>query len=298
MMMPIRRNMKFSLPNGVALTEWHPAGYHVSMFVNTLSLVFPVGERFFIDAVRAHRDQIQDPVLAEAVTAFIGQEAMHGREHQELNDLLKAQGYPVEEIEQFTYRLLKRVEKRFIGTAAFRASAPLGGTIALEHFTAILADAALRNPDVLGGAHPVVRDMLRWHAMEETEHKAVAFDVWKAVYGTNAREYVHRASGQVMATVTLFGVLAWAYPKMLRAKPARRGHLRGMLQLANFLLGRPGIFRRVFFDYLDYYRPHFHPWDQDNRDLLRDMDALEGSYLDQPVPPCAVSTASAPVLAV
>ncbi len=297
MMMPVRRNMKFSLPADAALTTWHPSGYHVSMFVNTLSLLFPIGERFFIDAVRAHRAQVTDAGLQEAISAFIGQEAMHGREHQELNDLLKAQGYPVREIEDFTYRLLKRVEKGRFGSAGFRKAAPLNSTIALEHFTAILADAALRHPDVLDGAQPEVRAMLRWHAMEETEHKAVAFDVWKAVHAGSPREYRYRVLGQVAATVTLFGVLAWAYPKMLRAKRQRRDHLRGGLQLANFLFGRPGIFRRVLPDYLDYFRQDFHPWDHDNREFLVEMGELEADHLLEAPPPRVRTSAEAAAVA-
>src|SRR5207244_3358365 len=57
----------------------------------------------------------------------------------------------------------------------------LAVTIALEHFTAIMADAMLTNDGVLEGADPRMAALWRWHAIEETEHKAVAFDVYKTV---------------------------------------------------------------------------------------------------------------------
>ncbi len=275
MMMPVRRDLHFELPTGQALTEWHPAGYHVSMFINTLSLLFPIGERFFIDAVRSHRDQVNDPELQQAITAFIGQEAMHGREHQELNDLLKAQGYPVEDIERFVFRLLKWVENRYFGSRRFREAGPLNGTIALEHFTAILADALLSDPELLGDSEPAVKAMLQWHAMEETEHKAVAFDVWERVMGRGPRAYLYRVLGQVTATLTLAGVMAWAYTRMLRAAPEKRKDAGSRRRLRRFAFGRSGPFRRIIPNYLDYFRPGFHPWDHDNRHLLAGMDRFQ-----------------------
>ena len=92
--LPIRRNLKFNLNPAKALT-WHRDGLNVSQFLNTMSLFFPVGERFFIDSVRHYRDQITDSELKKAVTAFIGQEAMHGREHEEYNDFVAQAGIPL-----------------------------------------------------------------------------------------------------------------------------------------------------------------------------------------------------------
>lgn len=82
--MPIRRNLKFHVPDEKVL-NWHSWGPTVTQFFNTLSLFFPEGERFFINSVRKYRDRIDDPELQEAVRAFIGQEAMHGREHEDYN---------------------------------------------------------------------------------------------------------------------------------------------------------------------------------------------------------------------
>jgi predicted metal-dependent hydrolase len=92
-MMPVRRDLRFNLPQERAC-DWHVQGSHVTHFFNALSLLFPAGERFFMDSVRNYRDQIDDPVLKKQVLGFIGQEAMHTREHVEYNDLLQEAGLP------------------------------------------------------------------------------------------------------------------------------------------------------------------------------------------------------------
>src|SRR5690554_6448527 len=108
---PIRRDIKFKLP-AERVTNWHGAGPHVSQFLNTMSLFFPVGERFFIDSVRHFRDHAKDdPQLKSAITAFIGQEAMHGREHEEMNEMMEAAGMPAVAQEKFVLGLLNRSEE-------------------------------------------------------------------------------------------------------------------------------------------------------------------------------------------
>src|SRR5438477_4508671 len=68
----------------------------------SLSAVFPDGEDFFVRSVRTFRDQITDPELKRQVAGFIGQEAMHGREHRMFNDRLDELGYPTKRFERFT----------------------------------------------------------------------------------------------------------------------------------------------------------------------------------------------------
>src|SRR3954463_1435895 len=60
----------------------------MSHVLAVLSSTFPEGEEFFVRSVAAVRDELTDPTLLEDVEGFIGQEKMHGREHQVLNDRL------------------------------------------------------------------------------------------------------------------------------------------------------------------------------------------------------------------
>jgi predicted metal-dependent hydrolase len=150
-----------------------------SHLIPVLSSMFPDGEDFFVRSVRNYRDQVQDPDLKRQVAGFIGQEAIHGREHRAFNDRLAELGYPVKTFERFTKRGLE-IRERLLPP-----SSNLAATAALEHFTATLAELILSNPearDMIG--NQAVTDLFVWHALEESEHKAVAFDVYKAVGGS------------------------------------------------------------------------------------------------------------------
>ncbi len=269
--LPVRRNLKFQLP-AERITDWHEAGGpHISLFMNTLSLFFPVGERFFMDSVRHYRDRITDPELKKAVTAFIGQEAMHGREHQEYNEALFAAVPQTVGMERTVARFLGFLQRRL------PASFQLSTTIALEHFTAILADALLGKPGVLQGTEPHYAALWRWHALEETEHKSVAFDVWETVMGRGLGAYLVRTGTLVFATIIFW---SFAIPYYLRVLYAQRrlSNLAGWRSFIRYGFTRERTLIGLVGPWADYFRPRFHPWDHDNRKYLEGMDSIVGPY--------------------
>lgn len=284
--MPVRRDMAFKLPPERA-TNWHGMGEQVSVFMNTLSIFFPHGERFFIDSLRHYRDAgaITDPELLEAVRAFIGQEAMHGREHDEFNAMVEDAGLPAAELEAEVKQLLDFLQQWL--PPSFQISA----TCALEHWTAMMGGMLLDNPEVFDGSEPRYRDMWMWHAMEETEHKGVAFDVYRAVLGRGVKAEAIRALGLVVATAVFWVHVFRFHPKMMQAlqaqkasagkrkKPSLRQRVRGMADLAQFTVGtKPGFLRVLVPELLSYFRPGFHPWDVDNRHHLDGVEELETRY--------------------
>jgi predicted metal-dependent hydrolase len=223
-----------------------------------LSAVFPDGEDFFVRSVRHFRGDITDPVLKRQVAGFIGQEAMHGREHRAFNRRLSELGYPTRFVERVTERGLALAEK------VLPARTNLAVTAALEHYTATLAEQLLRDPDTrdLFGDDRV-RDLFLWHALEESEHKAVAFDVYRAVGGT---ERVRRATmnavtlgflgGTLLAIVQSLAMDRAAYNPVRLARSARR-FLRSSI-----------ISRELLRELRAYNRPGFHPSDRDASELL------------------------------
>ena len=269
-MMPTRRDLKFRLP-AEKIASWNGGSAHVSHFMNTLSIVFPVGERFFIQSVRNYRDRITDPELGKAVTAFIGQEAMHGREHEEYNEALFARVPYAQKFEAHIGRLLSWVQKKMPN------SYQLSATIALEHFTAILAHALLSEPRVLEHADPRFAALWRWHALEETEHKSVAFDVWEKVMGRGPRAYVVRSFGLLIASLIFWREIIPAYLRILRAE-GKLGDRNGWRQWFRLSLGEVGMLRRIILPWADYFRPNFHPWDHDNRHFLSQVESLAAPY--------------------
>jgi predicted metal-dependent hydrolase len=227
---------------------------------NALSLTFPDGERLFIDSVRAFRDRLQGQ-LAEDARAFIAQEAIHSREHASLNAQLDRGHYPVDRIETTVRRRLGFLRK--LGPMRM-----LGVTIALEHFTAMLADLFDSDPQLWDGTPEEILRLWRWHAMEETEHKAVAFDVFREVTKNwmAPRRTVFRARIMALTSVHFtLDVIRFA-AALLEADGA--GRWRARWRVTRFLFGKPGLFRKLGPRYRDWYRPSFHPWDHDNRAKL------------------------------
>lgn len=220
-----------------------------------MSAVFPDGEDFFVRSVRHYRDRITDPVLKRQVAGFIGQESVHGREHRALNDRFQALGYHTKHLERMTKRSLALRER--IATPMSN----LASTAALEHFTATLAELLLGNEAVRAEfGDDAVRNVFLWHALEESEHKAVAFDVYRAVGGSE-RTRVWTMKGVRIAFVVSMAVMVLV--SVLRDSATyRRGNLRRSIKRVR---QSPLLTREVWNQLKDYDRPDFHPDDRDTR---------------------------------
>jgi predicted metal-dependent hydrolase len=224
----------------------------------SLSAVFPDGEDFFVRSVRHFRDEIADPELKRQVAGFIGQEAMHGREHRAFNDRLHELGYPVKRIERLTRWGLA------VRTKAATPKANLAATAALEHFTATLAELLLTSEetrDMFGDN--AVKDLFVWHALEESEHKAVAFDVYKAVGGSE------RTRVWTMNFLRYGFVIGMAAQVAVALLFDRATYRRGNLRTSWRKFRRSPVMTRELWDQLrDYNRPDFHPDDRDTTELV------------------------------
>lgn len=231
----------------------------MSHVVAVLSATFPPGEDFFVRAVRHFSDQVTDPELKKQVGGFIGQEVTHGREHRELNRRLQEMGYPTHKVARFVKGQLAGVDKRL------PPKLRLSYTAALEHYTATVAECLLRKPSaqrLLGETE--VRSILLWHALEESEHKAVAFDVYRAVGGTERM----RIWGFRIMTAGLLGlVLAATVLSMLFTDRATYNPVRLARSVAA-LRHSPFIERDVIQHLRAYTKKGFHPDDIDATDLL------------------------------
>jgi predicted metal-dependent hydrolase len=228
-----------------------------------LSAVFPDGEDFFVRSVRHFRDQIDDPALKRQVAGFIGQEAMHGREHRAFNDRLAELGYPTKQVERFTKWGLELRER------IAPAKANLAATAALEHFTATLAELVLTDEQTRESfGHPAVRDLFVWHALEESEHKAVAFDVYKAVGGTE------RMRVWTMNALRYGFVIGMFFQVSVSLLFDRATYKRGNLRKSWRKFSKsPVVSRKVWDQLKDYNRPDFHPDDRETTELVERWQA-------------------------
>jgi len=250
------RKLKVDLSRGFA-RHWMGGDVYRTAFMNALSMSFPLGEQMFIDSVRAvPPDTLADAALRAEVKDFIGQEASHRFVHQQYNAELARQGY------DYTLEAKTRERVELIATLPVRDR--LAITCALEHYTAMLADFVLRHPAWLERAEPQMRTLWSWHAAEESEHKAVAFDVYRAAGGSYRKRalwYLHvslvfwwETSQQTVANLKRDGAL-WKWTTWKSA--------------ASSWFGRQGLLWHLLKPGLDYLSPRFHPWQHDNRALLQ-----------------------------
>ena len=245
--------------------------------MNALSLLFPAGERFFMDSVRNYRDQIEDPELKKQVLGFIGQEAMHTREHIEYNDLLQASGLPAHKLDKRLWTILGWFKK------VLPHSMQLAITIALEHYTAILANQLLSGHEHrIDGSVEGYQQMWMWHAMEETEHKAVSYDVWRTVMKPGLGSYLLRTGTMLTTTVFFWAIVFDFHVRLMRAHRREHGKFGGMWRLVKYLYSpKHGVFPSIAREWLDYFRPGFHPWDHDNHQYLQGRYAAREHRRDQ-----------------
>lgn len=229
--------------------------------VNGLHFVFPAGERFFIRSVKRFRDRVPDE-LQGRIRGFFGQEAHHQAEHKRAFKAIEAQGYDVESFLQWYEELAyDKIEPKV------RPVTRLAVTAALEHYTAVLGEFALAS-DTLDDCHPLMRQLLMWHACEEIEHKSVAFDVLQHV----APRYRTRFAGFVIATAVLFYFWGEGTRYMLRQEPPATRRASTGSAFATLASAVTNVAPRL----LDYLKPSFHPDDHENYELARDYLAKIG----------------------
>ena len=247
---------------------WHGGRVEATAIYNALSTTFPAGEAFFVESVRAFRDGVP-PKLAEEIKGFTTQEAIHSREHDAFNKRATRSGYDLS-------RLEAQVEKRLSITRGRPPVVSLAATMALEHFTAILAHQLLADPRHLDGAEGETADLWRWHAVEEIEHKGVAYDTW--LHAT--RDWPRLKRWKVKAKVMLYVTRNFVVDRTAGALDLMRQDgvtgVHAWTRLLWYLWVRPGMFRKIAGAWLKFFLPGFHPWNEDDRHLLSRYQASAG----------------------
>ena len=240
--------------------HWVRDDMFATAFLNALSVVFPRGEAFMIEALHPWRDRT-DGQLQRDIATFIEQEAAHSREHVGFNKAIIEAGYDIDALD----RAIKQFVSFFSGCGEVTK---LGATMCIEHLTAIVAAEILKNRKHLEGTDLELRKLWLWHAIEEVEHKAVAFDVW--MFATREwsgiRRWFTRSALLLAVSISFFVNRTRGQVELLNqdglAKPTawwlciRNGFAKG------------AIGRNVMGPWLEFFRPGFHPNHIDDRELL------------------------------
>jgi len=100
--------------------------------------------------------------------------------------------------------------------------------------------------------------MYAWHAMEEIEHKAVAFDVMQKVAKVG---YLRRVWAMVVVTIgfNIHSLLTTRY--MLKVDGFKGWQRFKLMAQGMWWIFKPGgLYMSILGHYLQYYKPGFHPW--------------------------------------
>ena len=244
---------------------WHSGNPYASALYNALSATFPLGEAYFVESVRKFRDGAPEP-LATEIRAFTTQEVIHSREHLAFNRRAADTGYDLKPLEI-------RVADRLALTRQRPPIVSLAATMALEHFTAILAHELLADPRHLAGADQATADLWRWHATEEIEHKGVAYDTWLHATKAWPRAKRWKVKAKVMLLVTRNFIVDRTAGSL---ELLRQDGITGPKAWANliwYMWIRPGMMRKIFSAWAKFFLPAFHPWNEDDRALIAAYEA-------------------------
>jgi len=231
-------------------------------FINAFQALFPEGERVFIEAVRdcltRYPSVAQDPVLKEDIDHFIEQEARHSIVHEKWNDALVASGYPTmvaynQELHRFRTWSRSHLDRM----------TRLSITIGAEQYTAALAKLfSSDRPEIVLHSAPLFQKIFLYHAMEELEHKAVSFDLYRRLKGG----YIRRMAGMMFISFYIWENVLRRHRYLLRKDGLwDRSHQR---EYWRFYLGPRGLIRVLVPKFFEYLRPSFYPWQSDERQLF------------------------------
>ena len=272
---PIKpRNREYAIAAALG-QDWFDNHPFKTAWFNAMSITFPLGEKFFIDSVRYYADRIEDPKLQAEIRGFCAQEGFHRREHQRYNETLcRLRGYDLDYLEGRLEKNIARAKK------LLSPMEQLASTAALEHITAIMAELAL-SPDapMIDAADPVMQALWNWHAAEEMEHKSVAFDVYRAMDGT---EKLRKRALRQATFFLLLDVLGGLLHMLRRDRQLFKA--RVWLDGWRFLFADDGILRRVWPAYREYFRDGFHPWQRSTQALLEQWKSNEAGLKASQVP--------------
>ena len=248
------RHIDFSFPQSIP-KYFYAGNATATTFFAMLSGFFPPGERYFMDSVRHFRNRVTDKAQRAAISGFMGQEAIHGREHDRLNELLAERGFDMRTPERFVKIGLKVLEM-------LPPSTKLAATTFMEHFTALLAEQLLEDKDFQSLADPEMIKIWQWHALEELEHKSVAYDVYELV-GNRYSERVAATAASLVVLLPMLGV-TWAW---MLARDGKLGSIKDNARGLNMLFGRNGFVSKILPRLPEFTQRQFHPGNHDTRNL-------------------------------
>lgn len=249
----------------VSNPDWFRGSAALTAMMDTLTLVIPDNERYYIRTLRREARTLADETMRQQVRAFFHQEALHGNAHCAYWGNLRDQGIDVDRFTKVVHTMLYRILEPLLPHRIHVAN-----VAAIEHINAYLAHIFLEG-NILAGVDPGLRRLFEWHFSEEIEHKSIAFDILKKVYPG----YFARAISAAVVFVLFHALLLCGTAYIL----IRRGCLFRRKTIADLFAFwfEEGMLAASLRFMGQYFKPSFHPWLVDDYHLaarvLRDIEA-------------------------
>lgn len=239
---------------------WNDNNPFKTHFLNALSITLPDCEKFFIETIIPYSKELINPVQIAEVKEFVKQESHHRHAHKKYNEWLESQGLPVANLQKSQLRMWS-IANRYASNAN-----KLALTICVEHITVVYASVFLEYHQILNDMHPHFKQIWKWHALEEIEHKSVAMNVWNALEGNNLRKnlvmlFVLPAYIWYVGKNTV--VFLYADNELFKWKTLKDG-------IHFFFNKRTGLLRKSFIPWFEFMKKNFHPTDQDHCNILEE----------------------------
>jgi predicted metal-dependent hydrolase len=276
------RRPKLDLPSDIP-RYWcrnEPFATHI---LDGLSSVFPPGEAFFVRSVLHFSERLkgaEDARLLAEVRAFAGQEGRHSHEHDRHLEMLVEHGYTgLVTRNRIVDRMLRWSNKRQPVTS-------LASTASVEHLTALLARVLLTDDRMVHGMDSRMKELWQWHALEEAEHKSVAYDVLLRVSSSRfLRNYmlVLNTFGMFVEVLDRAVYMLWKDGELFRRKTWSDGwrflFAGGRAATSERAYQPRGILRDFGPEYRAWYRSDFHPAQHDDSKLIAEYEQQFAAYI-------------------
>ena len=266
-----RVNFIFNKDNPRFYYKNNPFSTH---FINALHIVFPTGERFFVNSVLKHQKEITDDKLKKQVRNFCGQEGVHSAMHEKFWKILDENGYIIKGYENHIDKLLHKIIAKIEIEGTRINNIDLTATVCLEHFTALFGHALFEHVELNQNIVPKdMAELFQWHAAEEIEHKNVAFDVIQKV---DKDEHIKRVTLMPIVTALLYFYLGIGTMMLMYQD---RKYLKLTKLPKQFYDFATGLFSDLHGDlvkeYFSFFKKDFHP------SFLNDYHFAENFFKDK-----------------
>lgn len=242
------RDVRFKIPK-CEKKYWFNDDPVKTLHANALTSGIPYGERYFVVCILSHMKKIKNKALKKDVVNFIKQELNHAKAHYRLYLKAVKPHYPKLRVRNCLYQKIFMVLALLVGHRIRLAT-----VAAIEHYTAVSGEYFIQHEELTEGMDDTLNLIFQWHFIEEIEHKAVAYDILQET----GQNYFIRMAGFILGTFFITSGFLTSFLHMVRYDKLYKNKQFYQDAFA-FFIGKKGILRALFFPYLRYIKPYFHP---------------------------------------